>query len=220
MIRRTLMLGLFGAPLLVSRQAVAGAYEDYFAAISRDDVGALRGLLERGMDPNTRNPAGFAGLFLAIRDGSLRCADLLVSWPRIDVDPRTAQDETPLMMAALKGHLGLVERLIKAGADVNKTGWTPLHYAATAGNVAIVRVLLEQHAYIDAESPNGTTPLMMAARYGSPGAVKVLLEEGADPMLKNQLHLSAIDFALGAERRDSAELIGAFVRARQPKGKW
>jgi hypothetical protein len=34
------------------------------------------------------------------------------------------------------------------------------------------------------------------------------------------LHLSAIDFALGAERRDSAELIGAFVRARQPKGKW
>ena len=84
----------------------------------------------------------------------------------------------------------------------------------------MVRLLLEHHAYIDAESPNGTTPLMMAAHYGDPGVVKLLLEEGADPMLRNQQGLTAIDFAHRANRAESAEIIAAFVRARQPKGKW
>ena len=99
------------------------------------------------------------------------------------------------MMAALKGHLDLVKKLIDRGADVNKPGWTPLHYAATSGHLAIMELLLEHHAFIDAESPNGTTPLMMAAHYGTPAAVKLLLEAGADPTMKNQLGLTAIDFA-------------------------
>jgi ankyrin repeat protein len=113
--------------------------------------------------------------------------------------------------------------LIARDADVNKTGWTPLHYAASAGSPAhtqIIALLLENHAYIDAESPNKTTPLMMAAHYGSAGVVKLLLEEGADPLLKNQQGLTAIDFARQANRQASADIIAAFVRAQQPKGKW
>ena len=85
---------------------------------------------------------------------------------------------------------------------------------------AIIELLLEQHAYIDAESPNGTTPLMMAAHYGSPAAVKLLLEAGADPALKNQLGLTAIDFAYRAGRQDAADMIAANIRAARPKGKW
>jgi hypothetical protein len=50
--------------------------------------------------------------------------------------------------------------------------------------------------------------------------VKLLLEAGADPLLKNDQGLSAIDFAHRANRADSAELIAAFVRGRQPKGTW
>jgi hypothetical protein len=84
----------------------------------------------------------------------------------------------------------------------------------------MVRLLLEHHAYIDAESPNGKTPLMMAAHYGHPSVEKLLLEEGADPMLKNQQGLSAIDFANRAQRAESAEIIAASVRARQPRGRW
>lgn len=48
----------------------------------------------------------------------------------------------------------------------------------------------------------------------------MLLEAGADATLKNKLGLSAIDFAQQASRKDSAELIGAFIRGQQPKGKW
>lgn len=198
----------------------AGSYEDFFVAIKRDDPATITALLQRGFDPDTRDPDGMPGLYLAVREPSLKAAEALIAWPKSNVEVRTAQDESPLMMAALKGHLELARKLIARDADVNKTGWTPLHYAATNGHVAIISLLLEHHAYIDAESPNGTTPLMMAAHYGSPEAVKLLLEAGADPTLKNRLGLTAIDFAQRANRADAAGLIAAFVRAKQPKGQW
>ncbi len=200
--------------------AFSGSYEDFFGAIKQDDDRTVKALLSRGFDPNTRDPRGFHGLFLALREPAPKVALALIEWPKTDVEPRTAQDESPLMIAALKGETDFATRLIERGADVNKPGWTPLHYAATNGHLAIMRLLLEKHAYIDAEAPNGSTPLMMAAQFGTPDAVKLLLDEGADPLLKNPRGQSAIDFANLAGRKDAAELIAAFVRSRQPRGRW
>ena len=198
----------------------AGSYDDFFTAIKQDNERVVSDLLKRGFDANTPNPAGDHGLMLALREPSLKVAETLISWPKTDIDFRNSQDESPLMIASLKGHLDIVRKLIERDADVNKTGWTPLHYAATGGDVAVIRLLLEHSAYIDASSPNGSTPLMMAAMYGTASAVKLLLEEGADPLLKNDLGLSAIDFANRARREESAQIIAAFVRARQPRGTW
>ena len=114
----------------------------------------------------------------------------------------------------------MVKTLIQRGADVVKPGWAPLHYAATGGHLAIMDLLLEHYAFIDAESPNGTTPLMMAAGYGTPAAVKLLLDAGADTAMKNHQGLSAMDFAFRYNRPDAAELIAAQIRAKQSKGKW
>jgi ankyrin repeat protein len=200
--------------------ARAGSYEDYFVAIKQDDSRTVESLLKRGFDPNARDPKGFHGLFVAVSEPSPKVAAVLIDWPKTDVEPRTKEDESPLMIVALKGDLELARRLVARGAHVNKTGWTALHYAATNGHLTLIRFLLEQNAYIDAEAPSGTTPLMMAAHYGTPEAVKLLLDEGADPMLKNLQGLTAIDFANRANRKESAELIAAFIRSRQPRGKW
>lgn len=202
----------------------AGAYEDFFVAILRDDDAAIAALLRRGFDPNTRDPKGQVGLTIALQNGSSKAFAALLAASQVNVEARNAQDESPLMMAALKGNLEAVKALLARDADVNKTGWAPLHYAASAGSrqhVAIIALLLENHAYIDATSPNGTTPLMMAAQYGSNEAVQLLLDEGADPTLKNQLGLTAADFALRVSRTESADKIAAAIRKRQPnRGRW
>ena len=198
----------------------AGSFDDFFAAVRQDNPEVVTSLIKRGFDVNTRNQAGEHALFLAVREPSPKVIDALLAWSKTDVEPRTAADESPLMMASIKGMVAVSRKLIERGADVNKPGWTPLHYAATKGHTEIMTLLLDNYAYIDASSPNGSTPLMMAAMYGTPAAVKLLLEAGADPLIKNGLGLTAIDFAYRDNRTESAEIIAAFVRGRQPKGKW
>ncbi len=200
--------------------ANAGSFDDFFSAVRQDDADQVVALLNRGFDPNTVDVAGYSGLMLAIKEDAFKAATALANWPTTKVEVRNGNDESPLMLAALKGELSLCQLLIKKGADVNKPGWAPLHYAATKGHQPVMNLLLEENAYIDAASPNGTTPLMMAAHYGTPSAVKLLLEAGADPMLKNDQGLTAFDFANKANRSDSADLISAFVRGKQPKGTW
>lgn len=191
----------------------AGSYDDFFGAIKRDDPSTITTLLNRGFDPNTLSPNGEHGLVAAIRDSSLKAVAALLAWPKLKVEVRTVNDESPLMLAALKGLTELCRQLIELGADVNKPGWAALHYAASNGHLTVMTLLLDHHAYIDAASPNGTTPLMMAARYGSFDSAKLLLEAGADASLKNDLGMSAIDFAKTVERTDVVELIAGYLKA-------
>ena len=193
----------------------AGSFEDYFSAIKRNDPPVVQRLLQRGFDPNTRNEAGEHGLFLALKGSATGIARMLMDAPKIDLEARSAKDESALMIAVLKGFDDLVQTLIDKGADVNKPGWTPLHYAATAGNVPLINLLLEHDAYIDASSPNESTPLMMAALYGTPAAVKTLLEAGADPTIVNGAGFTALEFAQGGKKPESAYIIDAFLRGRQ-----
>ena len=198
--------------LAFSVNAWAGAYEDFFRAIIADDARTVQSLLQRGFDPNTVNPEGVPAILQAMRVPAPKVVDLLALWPKTQVDVRTPQDETPLMLAALRGQLDLVKKLVARDADINKTGWTPLHYAATGGHVPVIEFLLEHSAYIDAESPNGTTPLMMAAMYGSPEAVKHLIQAGADLQIKNGANMSALDFAQKGNRANNIELMQEGLR--------
>jgi len=200
--------------------ALAGSYDDFFKAIKEDNPVVLSNLMNRGFDVNTISPQGEYALILAFREPRLKAARVLIGWPNLNAEVRSAQDESPLMLAALHGLLAECQGLIERGADVNKPGWAPLHYAATNGHLAVMQLLIEENAYLDAESPNGSTPLMMAAHYGTPSAVKLLLESGADPTLKNSLGLTAIDFAHQANRVESAAVISAFIRGRHPKESW
>ena len=198
----------------------AGSYEDFFRAIKNDDAATIQQLLARGFDANTLDPKNQHGLIMAILEPSPKVANALLNASKININAFNALGESPLMLAALKGQLELADKLVKKGADVNKTGWTPLHYAASNGHVEVIKLLLENHAYIDAESPNSSTPLMMASMYGNPQSVKLLLNEGADPLLKNQIGLTALQFAQRADRQDSAELLTKAMRTKQATGAW
>lgn len=198
----------------------AGSYEDFFSALERDNVPQVKALLVRGFDPNSVSPTGEYALVLALRQSSFQVAQLLIADPATQVEVRTVKDESPLMLAAIKGQLALCQQLLDRDADVNKPGWTPLHYAASGGKTEVIQLLLQHFAYIDAASPNGSTPLMLAAMYGSTDTVRVLLQAGADPKLKNALDLTALDFARMVGHLDAIELIAASMRASEPAGSW
>jgi len=197
------LIGFF----LFSTFSFAGSYEDFFIALQNDQVKVVSSLLSRGFDPNTVNLKAEPALLNALNVGALSSAEVLIRHPKTNVNVRNAHGETALMLACLKGHVSLAKLLISRQADINHPGWTPLHYAATGGHVELIHMLLEESAYIDAESPNGTTPLMMAARYGSAKATQLLIEEGADLQTKNQLGFTALDFAKQGNRPDAQEII-------------
>ncbi|KAF4929563.1 Vegetative incompatibility protein HET-E-1 [Colletotrichum viniferum] len=93
--------------------------------------------------------------------------------------------------------LHLIHRKAKLVHAVDDFGNTPLHTATLANNVLGMRVLL----YANKKAPSdynckgesGDTPLHMACRMGYRAAVKVLVEAGADPYIRNDDGLTAMD---------------------------
>ena len=212
MIKFCLRFGLYLVLAIGLTGARAGAYEDFFSAVATDNAGTVATLLQRGFDPNSRDEKAQTALYLALREGSSRVAELLLAHADLQPDLANAAGETALMMAALKGRLPAMASLVRRGARIERDGWTPLHYAATGQEPHAVDWLLGQGARVDARSPNGSTALMMAARYGSEAAVELLLARGADARLRNERGMDAADFARSAGRESLAAKVAAAAR--------
>jgi ankyrin repeat protein len=212
-LRRRVMLGLAAAlalPVFAAEQTEDEV--DFMRAAQLDAVSRVKTALSRGVNPNTRDSNGETGLIVAMRYESLKVARLLMETPGIDLEAKAPNGNTALMMAAFRKNKTAMLDLLKHGAQVNQKGWTALHYAAAAGSVEITTLLLEKHAYIDAETPSGMTPLMIAAREGQEEVVALLLNEGADATLKDGgFHLTAAEFALKADKPWIAKTINAFL---------
>jgi ankyrin repeat protein len=181
----------------------------FFRAAQLNDSGRIQQLLAQGLDPNVQLPdGGETGLIVALRYDAMKVVDLLLAQPGIQVEAQAANGNTALMMAAFLKNKAAVLALLDKGALVNRPGWSALHYAAAGGDVAIMRILLERHAVVDAESPTGLTPLMLAAREGMEESVKLLLAAGANATLKDRaFQVDAAEFALRADKPWIADLI-------------
>jgi ankyrin repeat protein len=215
---RTFVTGLVLTAAAIAQPAFAAPADSMIKAVKFDDVSAVKKLLAQGVDPNLVDNTGAPLLVIAAREKSDKVGKLLADNPNIDLEKLDSAGENAMMLAALNDDLNFVNMLIAKDAEVNKKGWTPLHYAATNGHDDVVKVLLDHSAYIDAGSPNGTTPLMMAARGGHLSTVKLLLDEGADLRVKNQIGLTAVDFAKQYHEKDVAEGLAARLASMQNQG--
>lgn len=199
-----LCIGLTLSPATSARDAL----QAFGLAARANDASFLRRMPEMGLNPQTLDDLRNNLLMIAIRDDSEALALAMLRQPawrqKSVIEHQNQLGETPLMIAAIKGATTVVERLLALGADVNRPGWTALHYAATGGNVEVVNLLIDKQAYVDAASPNGTTPLMMAARFNHRLAADVLLRAGADPTLSNESRLKARDYARENKNSDLA----------------
>ncbi|MEN9774328.1 MAG: hypothetical protein RL322_1398 [Pseudomonadota bacterium] len=180
-----------GAALAQGARAPVQPGSGFWEQIRQDDLGAVRFELGRGVDPNLQHPEHGPAIVHAARSKAFEVTRQLARMRVIQVDAPAPGGETALMLTALHGDVPTMEQLLKRGAQVNRPGWSPLHYAATGGHLGAIRFLIEHHAFIDAESPNGTTPLMMAARMKQPQAARLLVELGADPTMRNEAGFDA-----------------------------
>jgi len=192
----------------------ASSFDQFFKALHFDKPEEIRALLARGFDPNSVNEKGIPAIHVAIEDRALKSASVLVAHPQFKLEITNAVGETPLMLAAIFDLRELAHQLVERGADVNRPGWTPLHYASVKGRIELMRLLIDKDAYLDAESPTGDTPLMLAVRDGNPRACKLLLEEGADPTLVNpRNNHTAQSLAEALNKTECERLIVAFTAA-------
>jgi ankyrin repeat protein len=118
----------------------------------------------------------------AAKRGDLRSLEsLLASDPSL-IGARDSDGSTALHCAAWKGHEGVVEWLLGAGADVrvhnenDHWGTTALHAAAHANHARIAERLLEAGADIDARDREGRTPLDHTKFHNARAAARALME--------------------------------------------
>ena len=221
---RLLFLVLF-TTLGAAARAESPTVQAWFDALKKDDVWALSSMQMKGISTNLTDDDGNTALHGAIVLGKLDTLKWLLNQPDIAINQRNKANETALMFAAIRCDLSAAKALIERDAAINHTGWVPLHYAAScrASNATdLVHLMLEHHAYIDAESPNGSTPLMLAAQYGRFETVRLLVEAGADVAIRNQRDLTAVDFAALRDNPDVKQYLHEALldKKRLKKGTW
>ncbi|XP_060908755.1 kinase D-interacting substrate of 220 kDa B isoform X3 [Labrus mixtus] len=128
-----------------------------------------------------------------------------------EVDGRSDNGQTPLMLAAEQGSLEIVQELIRRGANVNLDDvdcWSALISAAKEGHIDVVKELLENSAYIEHRDMGGWTALMWAAYKGRVDVTELLLEHGGNPNTTGQQYsVYPIIWAAGRGHADIVKVL-------------
>jgi TonB family protein len=82
--------------------------------------------------------------------------------------------------------------------------FVPLTQAVTSGDAGAVKALLADGADVNERTGGGQTPLILATIFGHTHLIPLLLDAGADPQLRDNLGLNAVDWA---QRRGATEAI-------------
>lgn len=182
--------------------------DDALKAVQLDNASELKTQIKRGLDVNYADSTGYSLLMLAARSGSKNTAALLLE-NGARVYPRNSYGDDALLLASFAGQEAIVDMLLARGAraEPNKAGWTPLHYAAFIGDLALVNKFLGLGADINGTAGSGLTPLMLAAIHGHTEVVRQLLNKGADTGLRDANGKDAVEHALAKSNTDIAQLI-------------
>lgn len=104
-------------------------------------------------------------------------------------------------------------KLLENNADINITdirGATPLHRAASKGNLGIVKLFLEYNdkLKIDNRDVYGNTPLHLACEEDRQDEAKLLVQNGASLEIKNKEEQTPLDLCTPALARILIKLRG------------
>lgn len=207
-----------------------------FAAIDKDDVGAIKTLLANRADINSRLAAnGYSTVMQATKGGQLRSLRYLIL-KGADTNLQDKDGKTAMHIAASEGKVDVFNVLAAAGANAaikDYSGKTALDYAAkqirptlevTIAQTAIdknkalfelvgtsstnaVSKLIDSGANVNAVNSRGQTPLIVAANNNDANMVHLLLAKGANPDLRDKNGDTAIKIATKNGNAELAQII-------------
>jgi len=106
-------------------------------------------------------------------------AEMLVDEYGAGVNVANSSGDTPLTVAAAKGHIRIVEMLLARGAEINPDGGqTPLMLAAKYGHVNVVRALLDAGVRTDEEYAHSA--VLASCENGHLDVLHLLIERDVD----------------------------------------
>lgn len=210
-------------PVAVERPTCPAETPAILRAIDTRDPAEVRRAIAARADVNACVDMGEGGVVYALPEAiaaeraPFQMAHLLLE-AGADPDRVAPGNSLPLEMAILEGAPDLVAALIAAGAEVNAvSGGAPLiTAAATAGDLAILRLLLDAGA--DPDTPfMGDRPLHIVASAPSPEYVAALIEAGADLNARSRIGDNALAIAARWGRLETVrDLLDAGTRDLGP----
>lgn len=150
-------------------------------------VDAVKELLAKGTDANSKTKNGMPILIHAVGGGSTEVIELLLS-SGADVNAKDSQGQSALWFAAWEGQGEVVHLLLDRGADVNTSsndGRTALMRAVIGGKsepdqIRMIKVMLDKGANVNAQDKARENALIAAINGGRLEVVHFLIERGAD----------------------------------------
>ena len=208
--------------LLLCGSAWADSGEEFRKAARANDVATVKRML--AADLSLANGSVEAALYILVKgEGFLPPEEneilklVVAAKPKLDLYDAAAVGTAEQVAAMLRADANAVRAM-------NQHGWTALHVAAFAGNVATARVLIDAGAdiHLRAKSRFRNTPLQVALLTGQYGTAKLLLERGADPLDRQAEGFAPIHEAALLGRADLVQLLlehGAEVNSRSDDGR-